>query len=533
MKKRKGEALLAAVIVSMFVCGMIAFAITKIFGIGTASVNVYNRNLQARQYALNISEEISALDFDKIVDKKTEELEQIADSDYYKMVDITTDLTVVPNVRKANISVYHKDNLINAVSNAVVTKYSDNEKDVLYESVGENTDNSITEEALYTTYLTKRDAVFASGKVGSEINPVYVDEEGNLMPTDIVFRNQYNPVSKKLAVWNGNEIDYMDIDDIAVPIGGPGLVNTNSYIKFPNGLILNFGYGAYYDLKPFSFKTLITNHICTVYDLPLGIRYGKWRSDYISNESNLYGGFINAMYYFTVGAPLESNSESALFYKTEGGVHWGTGTLEFYNDDGYYEKYNVANNGAAWRNSVAAGTHIIPYGCKFRLTMYPKKYYENGEVSVAYEGTGQSKLSHIRYEDCDVYEGITQGPLTRLYFGTCTLTEIPPKHTVVFEPAPKDDGEVYPSYRMYRTEDATTFYAPATFEVSDGEYVRLYMSTSEDSGYKIGGYYVNDKYYSVSYTKNNYWHFQIKSDTTIRPGPLKIDDLGRYEGDSD
>lgn len=88
-------------------------------------------------------------------------------------------------------------------------------------------------------------ALFGSSAIGSAGQPVYYDGT-NIKAGSYNFRLSHNTSDTRIPVFSSGNIDYVLKDEIANTWTGGGIVaaslNTNGYVKFANGLILQWGY---------------------------------------------------------------------------------------------------------------------------------------------------------------------------------------------------------------------------------------------------------------------------------------------------
>ena len=101
-----------------------------------------------------------------------------------------------------------------------------------------------------TTAADAIKALFGSSAIGSAGQPVYYDGS-TLKAGGYTFRLSHNTSDTWIPVFSSGNIDYVLKDEIANTWTGGGIIaaslNTNGYVKFANGLILQWGawWGSY------------------------------------------------------------------------------------------------------------------------------------------------------------------------------------------------------------------------------------------------------------------------------------------------
>ena len=87
-------------------------------------------------------------------------------------------------------------------------------------------------------------AIVGSGNIGSGSTPIYYSN-GKLVAGNYTFRLNHNTSDTWIPVFSSGAIDYILKSEIATAWTGGGIVaanlNTNGYVKFANGLILQWG----------------------------------------------------------------------------------------------------------------------------------------------------------------------------------------------------------------------------------------------------------------------------------------------------
>ena len=98
-----------------------------------------------------------------------------------------------------------------------------------------------------TTALDAVKALLGSGNVGSDATPIYYSN-GKLVAGNYTFRLNHNTSDTWIPVFSSGAIDYVLKSEIGSAWTGGGIVaanlNTNGYVKFANGLILQWGIGS-------------------------------------------------------------------------------------------------------------------------------------------------------------------------------------------------------------------------------------------------------------------------------------------------
>lgn len=131
-----------------------------------------------------------------------------------------------------------------------------------------------------TTAADAIKALFGSSAIGSAGQPVYYDGS-TLKAGGYTFRLSHNTSDTWIPVFSTGNIDYVLKDEIANTWTGGGIVaaslNTNGYVKFANGLILQWGIGTVSSRSsvtvtfPIAFGTAFCMWCCA--------RYGNMNSD--------------------------------------------------------------------------------------------------------------------------------------------------------------------------------------------------------------------------------------------------------------
>lgn len=89
-------------------------------------------------------------------------------------------------------------------------------------------------------------ALIGSGSIGSSSQPIYY-KDGKLYAGGYMFRLNHNTTDDKIPVFANGMLDYILKSELANATTGGGIVaallEQNGYVKFSNGLILQWGYG--------------------------------------------------------------------------------------------------------------------------------------------------------------------------------------------------------------------------------------------------------------------------------------------------
>lgn len=92
-------------------------------------------------------------------------------------------------------------------------------------------------------------ALIGSGSIGSSSQPIYY-KDGKLYAGGYTFRLNHNTSDTKIPVFSNGSLDYILKSELANATTGGGIVaallEQNGYVKFANGLILQWGKGSGY-----------------------------------------------------------------------------------------------------------------------------------------------------------------------------------------------------------------------------------------------------------------------------------------------
>lgn len=91
-------------------------------------------------------------------------------------------------------------------------------------------------------------ALIGSGSIGSSSQPIYY-KDGKFYAGGYTFRLNHNTTDDKIPVFSNGVLDYILKSELANATTGGGIVaallEQNGYVKFSNGLILQWGYGTW------------------------------------------------------------------------------------------------------------------------------------------------------------------------------------------------------------------------------------------------------------------------------------------------
>ena len=150
-------------------------------------------------------------------------------------------------------------------------------------------------------------ALFGSSAIGSGAQPIYYD--GNTLKAGgYTFRLNHNTTDTWIPVFSSGNIDYILKNEIATAWTGGGIVaaslNTNGYVKFANGLILQWG--SY------------SGNTSSAYTITFPIAFGTCYSISLTPKRNTNGSdycdYITRLKSF-------SNSQFTYYSNTEA-IHW-------------------------------------------------------------------------------------------------------------------------------------------------------------------------------------------------------------------
>lgn len=135
-----------------------------------------------------------------------------------------------------------------------------------------------------TTAVDAVKALLGSAAVGSGKTPIYYSN-GKLVAGNYTFRLNHNTSDTWIPVFSSGAIDYILKSEIATAWTGGGIVaanlNTNGYVKFANGLILQWGNAG--TASSITFPLAFTS-VC--YAVTLGQIYDG-RSDHYGNIASI------------------------------------------------------------------------------------------------------------------------------------------------------------------------------------------------------------------------------------------------------
>ena len=101
-------------------------------------------------------------------------------------------------------------------------------------------------------------ALIGSGSIGSSSQPIYY-KDGEFYAGGYTFRLNHNTTDDKIPVFSNGVLDYILKSELANATTGGGIVaallEQNGYVKFSNGLILQWGYRATINSYGYSWVT--------------------------------------------------------------------------------------------------------------------------------------------------------------------------------------------------------------------------------------------------------------------------------------
>ena len=110
-------------------------------------------------------------------------------------------------------------------------------------------------------------ALIGSGSIGSSSQPIYY-KDGNFYAGGYTFRLNHNTTDDKIPVFANGMLDYILKSELANATTGGGIVAaslaTNGYVKFANGLILQWGYCTGYTAGKIPFPINFSTVYCVV-----------------------------------------------------------------------------------------------------------------------------------------------------------------------------------------------------------------------------------------------------------------------------
>ena len=173
---RKGSAFVMAAVMGAVVTGVVALSLTKVWNSSYSVLNMTSLRNQAMQYALNGADMARSTRYDDLASKP---LDKIEGTDFYRSITVEDDASAADR-KVATVKVFGNINDTVPLAQMVVKKSRVNE--VLYDTIGTNTDGAMTQEASSRLFAMSDTAVkhTAGTAVGSTTRPVYVDTDGNV-----------------------------------------------------------------------------------------------------------------------------------------------------------------------------------------------------------------------------------------------------------------------------------------------------------------------------------------------------------------
>lgn len=225
----RGSAFVMAAVMGAVITGVVALSLTKVWNSSYSVLNMTSLRNQAMQYALNGADMARSTRYDDLVSKP---LDKIEGTDFYRSVTVEDDASVADR-KVATVKVFGDINDTVPLAQMVVKKSRINE--VLYDTIGTNTDGAMTQEASSRLFAMSDTAVkhTAGTAVGSTTRPVYVDTDGNV---------------KVLSgtVGSATEAIYLKNGVFTKISGGSGCIKEaslgqNGYVLFYNGFQICWG----------------------------------------------------------------------------------------------------------------------------------------------------------------------------------------------------------------------------------------------------------------------------------------------------
>lgn len=152
-------------------------------------------------------------------------------------------------------------------------------------------------------------ALIGSGSIGSSSQPIYY-KDGKFYAGGYTFRLNHNTTDDKIPVFSNGVLDYILKSELANATTGGGIVSAlleqNGYVKFSNGLILQWGVGDKYANK-YSIATLPIAFSNVDYALMITNRNllaGMYISGAALSTTQIKvwnGGYSDRYYFFAIG----------------------------------------------------------------------------------------------------------------------------------------------------------------------------------------------------------------------------------------
>ena len=139
-------------------------------------------------------------------------------------------------------------------------------------------------------------ALIGSGSIGSSSQPIYY-KDGRFYVGGYTFRLNHNTADDKIPVFSNGMLDYILKSELANATTGGGIVAANlaqnGYVKFSNGLILQWGYVSYNAYRSDTPKVAVfpIAYTKTIYAISTQLYMSGIRSDigtgpYVASYSN-------------------------------------------------------------------------------------------------------------------------------------------------------------------------------------------------------------------------------------------------------
>lgn len=152
-------------------------------------------------------------------------------------------------------------------------------------------------------------ALIGSGSIGSSNQPIYY-KDGKLYAGGYTFRLNHNTTDDKIPVFANGMLDYILKSELANATTGGGIVaallKQNGYVKFANGIILQWGVGDKYVNKysittlPIAFRNADYSLMVTNRNLSAGMHISG--AALSTTQIKIWnGGYSDGYYFFAIG----------------------------------------------------------------------------------------------------------------------------------------------------------------------------------------------------------------------------------------
>lgn len=299
----KGSAVILAAVMGAAITSIIALSVARMWNTSYNVLNTTSLRNQAMQYALNGADTVRATRYD---DLQGSPLAQVGSTRFYRSISVENDAEATDR-KVATVKVFGNRNDDIPLAEMVVKKSRVSE--VLYDTIGTNTDGAMTQEASSRLFALVDNAVI-HGKntaVGNTTRPIYVDTKGNAKVLSGTVGSATEPIWLKNGVFTkiSNLSGGWQPPDYS---GGKSFAAKTSYTCPANGLI------RFCINRPGTGSTTMRIYVNNVYRT--NIESNNWSIGY-AWLACMKGDIFKWELYDT-GDGIGSTGGSAIFYPSRG-----------------------------------------------------------------------------------------------------------------------------------------------------------------------------------------------------------------------